>query len=348
MANLSLSNIGLSEYPKIAVEYAQYLKSITMKSELTVCEYMLDLRTFFRFIAAEDAGIDPNEEDLSEVVFSGITTERLACIETSDLVRFIYYVDRERDNHSAAKNRKISALRSFFRYLYVKKHLIPSNPATDLEGPKNKPSLPKYLNLEESVLLLKTIYADKESKNRRRDFAIVTLFLNCGMRLSELVGINLNDISVDWQTIVVTGKGNKKREIFLNDACREALYPYMKTRLAGTPEKASQKALFLSRNGRRISNKTVQAMIYKYLDMAGLGGRGLSVHKLRHTAATLMYQEGGVDVRILQELLGHAQLSTTQIYTHISNQNIKAAVEQNPLGDFKPESEPTDDTKKRT
>jgi len=347
MGNLKLSNIGLSEYPEIAVEYAQYLKSITMKSELTVCEYMLDLRTFFRFLAAEDAGLDLEEIDPEEIVFSGITTERLAKVRTGDLVRFIYYLDRERDNHSAAKNRKISALRSFFKYLHVKKNLIDTNPAADLDGPKKKASLPKYLNLEESILLLKTVYGDTESQNRRRDFAIVTLFLNCGMRLSELIGINLTDISVDWQTIIVTGKGNKKREVFLNDACRQALYPYMKIRLQITPEKGSEKALFLSRSGRRISNKTVQAMIYKYLTMAGLGGRGLSVHKLRHTAATLMYQEGGVDVRVLQELLGHAQLSTTQIYTHVSNQNVKAAVEQNPLAGIRIEEERKDDGEDR-
>lgn len=335
MTKLSLAKIGLGDFPPCAIEYAQYMKSVLMRSELTVCEYLLDLRTFFRYLIATDRGLDLYEKELEALDFSGVGIERLRLVTTEDLTRYLFYLDTERDNAGAAKLRKIASLRSFFRYLHVKRHLLDQNPATDLEGPKKRPSLPKYLTLEESVLLLQTVESDTASKSRRRDYAIITLFLNCGMRLSELCGINLTDIDKKWESLTVTGKGNKKRQVFLNDSCRAALYPYVKQRLDGDPAKAKQKALFLSRNNQRISNKTVQAMVYKYLDMAGLGGRGLSVHKLRHTAATLMYQQGGTDVRVLQELLGHEQLNTTQIYTHLNSQTVKAAVYNHPLEQIK-------------
>lgn len=343
MAKLSLAQLDLPSFPPLAAEFARYMKSIVMRSELTVCEYLLDLRTFFRYLCAIDRGIDVFTEDISNIDFRSIDAERLSKISTDDLVQFIFYLDTVRQNSGDSKLRKIASLRAFFKYLHVKKHLIPQNPAADLEGPKRSSSLPKYLNLQESIDLLRTIYNDPNSKNRRRDFAIVTLFLHCGLRLSELCGINLQDIDREWEYITVLGKGNKKRQVFLNDACRAALYPYMKQRLNGDPEKESVSALFLSSGNRRISNKTVQAMVYKYLDMAGLGGRGLSVHKLRHTAATLMYQEGGVDVRVLQELLGHAQLNTTQIYTHVGNHNVKAAVAQNPLQQIELKGNPADE-----
>lgn len=331
MTKLSLAKIGLGDFPKPAIEYAQYLKSISMRSELTVCEYLLDLRTFFRYLTALDRGFNVLEDDLSEIDFSKISIERLKKLTTEDLTQFLFYLDTTRENAGAAKLRKIASLRSFFRYLHTKRHLIESNPAQDLEGPKKKATLPKYLTLNESLDLLSIIEADKDSRHRKRDYAIVTLFLNCGLRLSELCAINLTDIEKDWQFMIVTGKGNKQRQVFINDACRRALYPYMLERTDGDPAKVGQKALFLSGQNKRISNKTVQAMVYKYLDRAGLGGRGLSVHKLRHTAATLMYQEGEVDVRVLQELLGHAQLNTTQIYTHVNNQSVKEAVYRNPL-----------------
>ena len=331
MGNLTLEKMDLHTFPPYVVDFAHYMKSILARSELTVCEYLLDLRTFFRYVCAIDQHLNLYRDDLSGIDISGVTIDRLAQIDTDFLTSFVFYLDTTRDNSGPSKRRKISALRSFFRYLHQKKKLIPSNPATDLEGPKQKQSLPKYLTLAESTELLRVIYNDRTSKNRRRDFAIVTLFLHCVMRLSELVGINLNDIDRNWEFVMVTGKGNKQRQLFLNDACRCALYPYMKKRTTGDMAKAETNALFLSKGNRRISNKTVQAMVYKYLNMAGLGGRGLSVHKLRHTAATLLYQEAGVDVRVLQEILGHAQLNTTQIYTHVGSQGVKTAIDQNPL-----------------
>ena len=335
MANLTIQKIGLEAFPPIVADFAQYLKSILARSELTVCEYLLDIRTFLRFLCASDLRMNFYEEDLSKIDISNVTIERLAAVDTDFLIKFVFYLDNNRDNSGTSKRRKVASLRAFFRYLHVKRHLIEKNPAVDLEAPKIKQGLPKYLNLNESIDLLKSIYNDEDSRNRQRDFAIVTLFLNCGMRLSELCGMNITDIDREWEYITVVGKGGKKRQVFLNDACRAALYPYMKIRLDGTPSKLQTDALFLSGRNQRISNKTVQAMVYKYLNLAGLGNRGLSVHKLRHTAATLMYQEGGVDVRVLQELLGHAQLNTTQIYTHVGSRSVRAAVEQNPLQNVK-------------
>ena len=209
--------------------------------------------------------------------------------------------------------------------------MLEENPAANIESPKNSKSLPKYLSLEESIELLDAVRNDKTSDNRVRDYAIITLFLNCGMRVSELVGIDINDVDRFLRSLTVTGKGNKQRIVYLNDACREALGDYMTERLEGKYAKANTRALFLSSREQRISVKTVQWMVYKYLDMAGLESKHYSVHKLRHTAATLMYQTGNVDVRVLKDILGHEQLNTTQIYTHVSNRSMEEAMAQNPL-----------------
>jgi site-specific recombinase XerD len=219
-----------------------------------------------------------------------------------------------------------------YRYLVNKTHQLEHNPAADIESPKARRTLPKFLTLQESLRLLECIREDKDSKNAVRDYAIVTLFLNCGMRVSELVGINLADLARDLSTLRVTGKGAKERMIYLNEACQTALKEYLTLRLTENGGAAAkEKALFLSARNTRISVKTVQWMVYKYLEMAGLGDRKLSVHKLRHTAATLMYQHAGVDVRVLKDILGHEQLNTTQIYTHVSSSDMEEAMAHNPL-----------------
>jgi site-specific recombinase XerD len=233
--------------------------------------------------------------------------------------------------------RRLSAIKAFYKYHTVKSHRITENPAKDIESPNVKPALPKYLSLEESLQLLDSI--PKEDPNYERDYCIITLFLNCGMRLSELVGINLHDIDRYLTKLNVTGKGNKMRVVYLNTACRRALSDYLSVRQSratahGQPI-IDKDALFLSSRRTRISNQMVQTLVYKYLDMAGLGGRGLSVHKLRHTAATLMYNEGDVDVLAIKDILGHEQLTTTQIYTHLSNKQLEEAVESNPLAKVK-------------
>ena len=246
------------------------------------------------------------------------------------------YTGSVRKNLWAAKARKLVSIRMFYRYLVNKTKQLKNNPAADIEAPKRKQSLPKFLTLEESLRLLETIKKDRSSRTVVRDYAIVTLFLNCGMRVSELCGIDLTDVNRDLASLRVTGKGAKERIIYLNEACRAAIGEYLPLRLTEkNGHSNADKALFLSGQSKRISVKTVQWMVYKYLDMAGLGDRHLSVHKLRHTAATLMYQSGAVDVRVLKDILGHEQLNTTQIYTHVSSASMEQAMEHNPLSGVK-------------
>ena len=233
-------------------------------------------------------------------------------------------------NGNASRARKLSAIKGFYKFLSSKEKSIADNPAKDIDAPSVKQALPKFLSEAESRLLLKTV-KEFGGKNEKRDFAILTLFLNCGMRVSELCGISLHDLPSDFSQVIVTGKGNKQRLVYLNDACRDALLSYMEERRS-IPCK-DEKALFVSRNQRRLSVKTVQWLVYKYLDLAGLGDKGYSVHKLRHTAATLMYGTGKVDVRVLKDILGHEQLNTTQIYTHVSDEQKRRAMNENPLND---------------
>lgn len=234
------------------------------------------------------------------------------------------YLLCNRNNQSAARARKCSSLKGYFNYLFSKKHYLDKNPLAELELPKRKKSLPKYLTIEQSVELLNAI----DGLYKERDYAIITLFLNCGLRVSEMAGLNYMDVRSD-STIRVVGKGNKERIIYLNSACIEAINNYMKVR--PVDDVKDKEALFISRNNRRMSVKTIQAMVYKYLEKIGLNAQGYSCHKLRHTAATLMYQHGGVDVRVLKEVLGHENLGTTEIYTHLSSDQLKKAADSNPL-----------------
>ena len=245
------------------------------------------------------------------------------------------YLASERGCGASARSRKLSAIKAYFKYLTSVERVMEKNPAVDIESPKIKRALPKFLSLDESVSLLDSVYADEESKTKERDYCILTLFLNCGMRLSELVGINLTDIDPQMRSLRVVGKGNKERIVYLNDACRAAIRDYIPVRGRDGKEIKDKNALFLSRLHKRISVKTVQWLVYKYLGEAGLKNKHYSTHKLRHTAATLMYQEGGVDVLALKEILGHEQLNTTQIYTHISNASLEEAVSANPLAKMK-------------
>ena len=333
MAVLTLHGSEIELFPAVAIDYATQKSVIEGKSDKTVCEYLSDLRMFFRYLIATEKRIDPNSKEFSEIDIRGINVDCLEKVTTETVYRFLFYVDQQRGNGTAAKMRKLSALRSFFKYLYAKKHLISHDPTADIDGPKKRSTLPKFLNLEESRRLLSAVENDLESKSRVRDYAIITLFLNCGMRVSELVGINLTDIDPELTSLRVTGKGAKQRMIYLNDACRTALRSYLRERLEEDPRKKNTDALFLSSRVQRISVKTVQWMVYRYLNAAGLSNRGLSVHKLRHTAATLMYQTGKVDIRVLKDILGHEQLNTTQIYTHVSDEGMKQAMESNPLSD---------------
>lgn len=325
------NTVSADSLPELVREYASYKAVIQNASEKTVSEYMLDLRTFFRYLRARDLKISPNSEDFEKIDIHDIDLAYIKNITTEDIYDFLMYADHVRGNMAAAKSRKLSAIKGFFKYLTVKRMMLEENPAVNIESPKKKQSLPKFLSLEESILLLETVKNDRESKTVVRDYAIITLFLNCGMRLSELVGINLSDVDKQFRYLSVTGKGNKQRIVYLNEACRDATQKYMAERLSEKHIKCTSPALFLSNREQRISVKTVQWLVYKYLDMAGLESKHYSVHKLRHTAATLMYQTGEVDIRVLKDILGHEQLNTTQIYTHVSNRGMEEAMERNPL-----------------
>ena len=339
--------IDYRELPEIVQNFASYKTGIQGCSKKTVDEYMLDLRTFFRFLIAKRDGIAVESEDFIKIDIRGIDLEFIRSIHTEQIYEFLMYSGDVRKNLWAAKSRKLSAIKGFYKYLTVKRNLLDENPAINIESPKARKTLPKVLTLQESISLLDAIRNDKDSKTVERDLTIVTIFLNCGIRLSELVGINYNDLDPELRSMRVVGKGSKERIVYLNSACREAISAHLQTRLAEPHSRANTKALFLSSREQRISTKTVQWMVYKYLEMAGLEAKHYSVHKLRHTAATLMYQSGKVDVRVLKDILGHEQLNTTQIYTHVSNKNMEDAMEQNPLADFRPletESEPQNET----
>ena len=313
--------------PQSVIEFLNYLSVVRSKSELTVLEYASDLRLFFRFMLIY-RGIVPKDTEFDKIEIGFIDLDFIKTVKISDAYAFLSYCRSERKNDSASIARKVSSLRAFFKYLCVKMKQIPENPMEELESPKLKKSLPKYLSLDESIQLLESI----DGRDKERDYAIITLFLNCGLRLSELCSLNYTDIKSDG-TMTVTGKGNKERTIYLNEMCVNAVKEYMKVRpVDGVKDKH---ALFLSNRKSRISPKTVQHIVEKFIEKSGLGDRGFSTHKLRHTAATLMYQKGGVDVLLIKDILGHENLATTEIYTHIVDEQLKDAVSSNPLNKLK-------------
>ena len=327
-------SVELSEMPPLVRDFASYKTAIQNCSVKTVSEYLLDLRLFFRFLLADRQGISPESDEFTKIDIRGVDLEFIKSIATEDIYGFLMYSGSVRNNMWSAKARKLSAIKAFFRFLVVKRKLLEVNPAIDIEAPKPKKSLPKVMTVDEAKALLDAVKNDKESKSVTRDYAIITLFLNCGMRVSELCGIDLADIDRELRSVRVVGKGNKERIIYLNDACKYALGDYITERSESDNSKINTTALFLSSRDQRISVKTVQWMVYKYLGLAGLEQKHYSVHKLRHTAATLMYQSGNVDVRVLKDILGHEQLNTTQIYTHVSNESMEKAMAANPLADI--------------
>lgn len=311
-----------TDMPNIVQEYSRYMRNINGRSAKTVNEYCLDLRTFFRFLKKYR---NLTDKEMTEIGILDIDLEFIKTITTADIFEFMNYVVDERNNMASTRQRKSSTLKGFFNYLAIHEHLIEKNPAENLPVPKKKKSIPKYLTFEQSIELLNAV----DGNDKIRDYCIITIFLNCGVRLSELVGINCTDVIKNNKTIVITGKGNKERIIYLNEACLSSIDAYLKVR--PVDKVIDKNALFLSRRFTRISPKTVQHIVNKNLEKIGLGGAGYSVHKLRHTAATLMYQYGDVDIRLLQDILGHENLGTTQIYTHTSNKQIKSAMDSNPL-----------------
>jgi len=311
--------------PKHLRDFLFYMLTIRGRSPRTVNAYYVDLRTFMRYLKISKTS---STQDTQKISIDDVGIETLRAVTLSDVYGFLNYTMTERENNAKTRARKVSSLRSFFNYLTVKERVLEDNPLKNLELPSVKKSLPKHLTLEESLELVASV----DSKFPRRDYCILTLFLNCGMRLSELVGINLYDIREN--TLKLLGKGNKERIVYLNGACLFALDEYYKEReqIGGA---AQNKALFLSSRGSRITPRRVEQVVAQCLKSARLDGQGYSPHKLRHTAATLLYQHGQVDIRVLKEILGHANLATTELYTHVSNKQIEKAVHQSPLAAVK-------------
>ncbi len=330
-------SVYAADAPRVLRDFLTYISTIQGKSAKTAHEYYFDLRLFFR-ILKRNKGLVPYEMPINEIPIKDIDVDFLKDITLSDTYDYLEYMAGERptqqnseatgyglNNNSRA--RKVSAIRSFFKYLTDKKHLLEVNPISGLDAPKTHHGLPAYLTVEDSVSLLESV----NGKFAERDYCILTLFLNCGMRVSELVGLNLTDFKED--TVKVLGKGSKERTIYLNEACVSSIDAYLPTRLE--PREKDKNALFISRNKNRINVQTVKWLVKKYMGRAGIDTKKYSTHKLRHTAATLMYQNG-VDIRTLQIFLGHKNVNTTMIYTHIANDSLREASERNPLSDIMP------------
>lgn len=324
--------IRYTDCPQILRDFLTYHENIKGQSPKTISEYYLDLRMFLRFIKLMRNDM-PIQTELNDIDIRDIDIEFIKQIGTSDIFDFLSYLanDRAVNPESAfpeygisptSRARKLSAIKSFYKFLTVRTKLLSENPVADLEYPKLRKSLPRYLTLEQSAALLKAVCGPSE----KRDYAILMLFLNCGIRRSELVGLNLTDVYED--RIRVIGKGNKERFVYFGSACKKAIDAYLVERNKKTL--SDNRALFGSRDSNRISVSAVHRMVKKYLVLAGLDPENYSAHKLRHTAATMMLS-GGVDVKTVQEVLGHENLNTTQIYTHIENTELKIAAEANPL-----------------
>ena len=326
--------INTDENPRFVNSFLEYSLAYKHKSNESVEQYNSDLRMFLRYMKYHFHLTD--EKDFSKIKINDFTLEQLAKITQDDIHTFISYLSINRRCGPATCAKRISTIRIFFKYLTITEHILEVNPAQNLETPKLNKRLPRYLTLEDSQKLLNVTKDDEKNKNTERDFAIITLFLNCGLRLSELIKINISDINFNDCRLTVIGKGNKERAIYLNKACINAINDYLNVRPTNAKKdsKNSDKALFLSNYRQRISKRTVENVVSNELQRAGLDTTKYSTHKLRHTAATLMYKYGQVDIRALQELLGHQSISTTEIYTHVDNEQVRTAVESNPLSQF--------------
>ncbi len=327
-----------TDAPEIIRNFLVYHESVMGHSRKTVDEYFLDLRTFFRYMKIEK-GVVPRDTELQNIDIMDIDLDFVASVTLNDVYSYLLYMAQYRERHWNCKNselgleadsraRKISALRSFYKYLTVKTKQLDTNPLQDIDSPHFRQRLPRYLTLDESKQLLNSV----EGRNSERDYCILTIFLNCGLRISELVGLDIADYRYDY--LRVLGKGNKERIVYLNQACIDSINDYLAIRKNIV---TSDNALFLSSRHRRMDRSTVHHLVKTHLAAAGLDARLYSSHKLRHTAATLMLQSG-VDLRTIQEILGHENLNTTQIYTHVEDENKRAAALKSPLSNFVPEN----------
>jgi len=313
--------------PTVLREYLMYLSVVNGKSQKTIYEYHLDLCNYLKFIKKLKLSL---KDDVDEIIITDIDIDFIKSITLEDTYEYLYHLKEIKNCQSRTLNRKSCSIRGFFKFLTNKKNYLEKNPVENLESSAIPRTLPKYLSLDECTKLLQSV----SGKNSKRDYAALVLFLNCGMRLSELVSINLSDIGGEF--ITITGKGNKQRSLYLNDACKNAITDYITNeRPFNNLTDDARNALFVSQKGTRMTSRAVQYVVEKRLKEAGLSDKNYSTHKLRHTAATMMHKYGGVDIRVLQDILGHENLGTTQIYTHIDSEQIKTAVDANPVSKIK-------------
>ncbi len=324
------------EYPQFARDFLFYMETVRGRSPKTVAAYAQDLKTYFRFLLLHFNVVDSSTA-FADISIESVSLDLIRKAGVSDLYEFLHYTASQRSNSPAARSRKTSCLRTFYKYL-SNQQLIQTNPTEKLELPSPKKALPKYLQLDESLELLQGV----SGKYPLRDLCMIVLFLNCGMRLSELVGLNLSDLKIsrdhpEESTVLLRGKGNKERVVYLNAACLDAIEQYLpqRSQIAQQAKHFDKQALFLSSQGNRICNRQVERIVEQALKKAGLDQKGYTVHKLRHTAATLMYRYSDADIRVLQEILGHSSLSTTQIYTHVSNEQVQKTMDAAPLAGFR-------------
>lgn len=314
----------LEDCPEYLEQFLTYMQLVKARGSRTVEAYYIDLRTFLRYLRIDHNDVDPNKTPFEEITIAETPFDYVKKLRLIDAYNYLKWLADERENSIKTRARKTSALKQFYNYLYLKKGLIDSDPLVQLELPRPPKTLPKYLSLENAQKLLASI----ESDHYERDYCMITLFLNCGMRLSELCGLDLGDFSFENGTLRLFGKGAKERIVYINSACVDALKAYLPLRIAVQTE---EKALFLSNRNTRISKRRTQEIVEESLKKAGLSNLGITTHKLRHTAATLMYQYGNVDTLVLKDILGHESLATTEIYTHLSSENLKDAADANPL-----------------
>lgn len=310
--------------PYVLNEFLGYSYTIRGKSINTIEGYKVELRLFLKYM--KNIKMKLNKKEIEDIDITDIDIDFIDSLKLIDLYSFINYATIKRGNSSYARARKISAIKAFYKYLCEKLKALKDNPSLELESPKLSKRNPIYLTLDESIDLLRSV----DGRNKERDYCIIIFFLNCGMRLSELVGINISRINGD--TLTVIGKGNKERTVYLNDSCMDALRAYLNVRPKEGLE--DEDALFLSERKRRIDKRSVERLVKKYVKKSGLFGEKYTPHKLRHTAATLMYKYGSVDIRALKEILGHESVSTTQIYTHVDEEKLRDAVMSNPLANL--------------
>ena len=320
--------MNYSDAPQVLREFLTYHENIKGHSVATIDEYYLDLRNFLRYLKYT-RNLTADDIDMQDVPISDIDADFLRAVTISEVYDYLMYLSREKERNdgtsglmASTRARKIATIRSFFNYLTLKAKLLDENPILGIDSPKVPRSLPRYLSLDESFALLSAA----DGRNKVRDYCILCIFLTCGLRISEITGLNLSDLRGDH--LRVTGKGDKTRVVYLNDLCSDAIESYLIVR--NGIELPNEKALFLSERKNRIGRGAVHSMVKQTLKRAGLDSDMYSAHKLRHTAATLMLQNG-VDIRTLQELLGHEHLNTTQIYTHVENTELRIAAQANPL-----------------